>query len=97
MKYKVNDVLRMFWRDCHFKCGDSYESLVWRDSSPKPTEEEIQNKLAELQAEYEANQYQRDRAKAYPSWQNQLDTIYHKGIDTWIAEIKAIKDQYPKP
>ena len=49
MTYTVSDVLRMFWRDCHFKCGDSYESLVWRDSSPKPTKEQIQIKLAELQ------------------------------------------------
>lgn len=54
-------------------------------------------KIAELQAEYDANQYQRDRALAYPSWQDQLDTIYHQGIDAWKAEIQAIKNQYPKP
>lgn len=54
-------------------------------------------KIAELQAQYDANEYQRQRAAAYPSWQDQLDKIYHEGIDAWKAEIQAIKDQYPKP
>ena len=44
-----------------------------------------------------ATKYQRDRAEAYPSWQDQLDKIYHSGIDAWQADIKAIKDKYPKP
>ena len=46
---------------------------------------------------YEATKYQRDRAKAYPSWQDQLDKIFHSGIDAWKADIQAIKDKYPKP
>ena len=54
-------------------------------------------KIAELQAQYDANEYQRQRATAYPTWQDQLDKIYHEGIDAWKAEIQAIKDQYPKP
>jgi len=62
-----------------------------------PTEEQIQAKIIELQAEYDAKQYQRDRAEVYPSWQDQLDTIYHAGIDAWKAQIKAIKTQHPKP
>ena len=73
------------------------KEIIWHDSKPEPTEEEIQAKIIELQAEYDANEYQRDRAQAYPSWQDQLDTIYHAGIDAWKAEIKAIKDQHPKP
>ena len=44
-----------------------------------------------------ATKYQRDRAEEYPSWQDQLDKIYHSGIDGWKADIKAIKDKYPKP
>ena len=46
---------------------------------------------------FAAKKYQRDRAAAYPSWQDQLDKIYHSGIDAWKADIKAIKDKYPKP
>ncbi len=37
------------------------------------------------------------RASAYPPLEDQLDKIYHSGIDAWKADIKAIKDKYPKP
>ena len=36
------------------------------------------------------------RKKSYPTWQDQLDDIYHNGIDGWKATIKTIKDKYPK-
>ena len=41
-------------------------------------------------------QYKYDRASAYPSMADQLDTIYHSGIDAWKAQIAAIKTEYPK-
>ena len=44
-----------------------------------------------------ATQYQRDRAAEYPSVVDQLDLIYHSGIDAWKAKIKETKDKYPKP
>tara|TARA_Y100000114_G_scaffold70414_1_gene64409 strand:- start:90 stop:380 length:291 start_codon:yes stop_codon:yes gene_type:complete len=44
-----------------------------------------------------AEEYKRKRAAEYPSWQDQLDKIYWNGIDAWKADIKAIKDKYPKP
>ena len=69
----------------------------WYSDQPQPTEEQIQAKIKELQAEYDANEYQRQRAAEYPSWQDQLDKIYHEGIDAWKAEVQAIKDKYPKP
>ena len=46
---------------------------------------------------FAATKYQRDRAAEYPTWQDQLDKIYHSGVDAWKADIKAIKDKYPKP
>ena len=49
-----------------------------------------------LQAAYDAKAYQRDRAVAYPSMADQLDDIYHNGVDEWKKTIKAIKDKYPK-
>ena len=36
------------------------------------------------------------RKKSYPSWEDQLDDIYHNGIDAWKATIKVTKDKYPK-
>ena len=75
---------------------DGKEVVKYENPNIAPTEEQIQAKLSELQAEYDANEYQRQRAAEYPSWQDQLDKIYHDGVDVWKAEIKAIKDKYPK-
>ena len=57
----------------------------------------VSAKQAELEAAYTAKEYQRSRAAEYPSLADQLDKIYHEGIDAWKAEIKVIKDKYPKP
>ena len=46
---------------------------------------------------YAAKKYQRDRAAEYPSVVDQLDLIYHSGVDAWKAKIKETKDKYPKP
>jgi len=40
--------------------------------------------------------YAERRAAAYPSIEDQLDNIYHNGIDAWKTDIKAIKDANPK-
>jgi hypothetical protein len=79
--------------------GNSYEGLTWYDENelPPPTEEEVQAEIKRLQAEYEYNQYQRDRAFAYPSIQEQLDVLYHQGYDGWKASIDEVKKEYPKP
>ena len=46
---------------------------------------------------YAAKKYQRDRAAEYPSVVDQLDLIYHSGVNAWKAKIKETKDKYPKP
>ena len=38
----------------------------------------------------------KDRKKEYPLIEDQLDDIYHNGVDGWKATIKATKDKYPK-
>jgi hypothetical protein len=58
---------------------------------------QAQAKLVELQAEYGAKQYQRDRAAEYPSFAEQFDTLYHGGYDAWKATIDSVKAKYPKP
>tara|TARA_R100001440_G_scaffold19813_1_gene33383 strand:+ start:774 stop:1076 length:303 start_codon:yes stop_codon:yes gene_type:complete len=40
--------------------------------------------------------YTEQREEAYPSIPDQLDDLYHNGIDGWKATIKAVKDKYPK-
>ena len=68
----------------------------WGGSEKQPSEAEIDAEVKRLQAEYDANQYQRSRASEYPSIPDQLDEIYHNGIDSWKAVIKKTKDKYPK-
>lgn len=54
---------------------------------------------AEAKAEADAKAkwtYSDKRANEYPDLLEQLDDIYHNGIDGWKATIKAIKDKYPK-
>ena len=36
------------------------------------------------------------RVAEYPPLQEQLDKIYHDGLESWKADIKDIKDKYPK-
>lgn len=63
-----------------------------------PEEEAEADAKAIADAEYRRlNEYKYKRQLAYPSIPDQLDTIYHQGLDAWKAEIKAIKDKYPKP
>jgi hypothetical protein len=52
---------------------------------------------ATVQAYIDAHAYMENRAKEYPSIADQLDTLYHSGLDAWKAEIKTVKDKYPKP
>ena len=42
------------------------------------------------------DQYKFDRAAAYPSIVDQLDLIYHGGIDAWKVAITAVKEEFPK-
>ena len=72
-------------------------TLEWHDTEQaQPTEAEITAEVARLQAEYDNNEYQRQRAAAYPSIADQLDTIYHQGLDAWKATILAVKEEFPK-
>jgi len=62
----------------------------------KATWPEVQAEIVLLQEKFQAKQYQYDRLNEYPSLADQLDTIFHGGIDAWKAEIQTIKDKYPK-
>lgn len=69
----------------------------WLSKDTKPTDSAIDAATKTYDDNYAAKKYQRDRASEYPSWEVQLDKIYHSGLDAWKADIKAIKDKYPKP
>ena len=55
-----------------------------------------QSKVDAARVELNKLDYQWKRAAEYPSVVDQLDLIYHSGIDAWKAKIKQTKDKYPK-
>tara|TARA_Y100000592_G_scaffold85728_1_gene138173 strand:- start:7 stop:312 length:306 start_codon:yes stop_codon:yes gene_type:complete len=75
--------------------SDTLNNIEWFNTTPI-NKSDIIKKHEELLSNYENNKYQRDRKKEYPSIADQLDDIYHNGIDGWKQTIKAVKDKYPK-
>ena len=95
MIIKKVDAIKSLNKDSQFVIrGDALEWLS--PNIQQPTEAEIQAEITRLQTEYEANEYQRQRASAYPSIPDQLDQIFHEGLDAWKATIQSVKDTYPK-
>lgn len=76
------------------------EEVEWHEPSIAPvTDAQIDAEIVRLQREYDAKQYQRDRAKEYPSIQEQMDMQYWdsvNGTTVWQDTINAIKAKYPK-
>ena len=76
--------------------NNDINTIEWHNGTTPISKADIEAKMVEIQADYDAKQYQRDRAEEYPSMADQLDDIYHNGIDAWKATIKTTKDKYPK-
>ena len=83
--------------------GDDINSITWDNGTTPIPKADIEAKMVEVQAEYDANQYQRDRV--YPSIGDQLDMLWHS-IDQnpklkseyfeFYEAIKAVKVKHPK-
>ena len=94
----LQDALAYFNTDKHqwygwknLEDGEVYSNIKLNDdTATMPTEDEVNTKIAELQVA-------ENRRNEYPSIPDQLDDIYHNGIDAWKATIKVTKDKYPKP
>jgi hypothetical protein len=79
--------------------ADANGSAIYKDTQDF-TWSQVSAKKAELQTDYDNKQYQRDRADAYPSIQDQLDMQYHDAVDgttTWKDAIATVKTDIPKP
>ena len=94
----IEDAIKAINPSAVFSCtpADNYDGITWQEGTIPIDKATVEAKKIELQAVYDAKQYQRDREKEYPTWQDQLDDIYHNGIDSWKATIKTTKDKYPK-
>ena len=82
---------------------DDLDNINWLNGTTPIPKADIEAKMVEVQAEYDANQYQRDRV--YPSIGDQLDMLWHS-IDEnpklkseyfeFYEAIKAVKVKHPK-
>ena len=72
--------------------GNTKEEIKAYDESTN----EVSINWTEVEAWVDPDEYKYKRASEYPSIVDQLDDIYHNGIDGWKTTIKATKDKYPK-
>ena len=77
--------------------NDDIDTIQWHNGTTPISKADIEAKMVEIQAEYDANQYQRDRV--YPSIQEQLDMQYWdnvNGTTNWEDAIAKVKADNPK-
>ena len=96
-----NGLIQLGFVDDDFRLQDDSDGngvyiKEWNSDKPQPSEADIEAAHTVWQTEYDNNQYQRDRATDYPAIADQLDDIFHNGIDGWKATIQLTKDKYPK-
>ena len=72
--------------------------IRYHSGQTPPSDSEIDAEVIRLQAEYDAQEYARNRAPEYPAVGDQLDYIFHNGIAKWKTDMIApVKAKYPKP
>jgi predicted lipoprotein len=78
-----------------WKTGEDIETTICPHS--EITWAKLKEEMDKIQVDYDAQDYARKREAEYPKIGDQLDKIYHEGIDTWKADmITPIKNKYPK-
>ena len=73
--------------------------IIWDEGTTPISKADIEAKMAELQTAYDNNAYQRVRATAYPTWQEQMDLQYKdllNGTTTWKDAVAKVKSDNPK-
>lgn len=89
----LHKAIRAVYSDVVTINGDTKEDITALDSSG----ESVTIDWTQVEAWINSNEYQDKRIAEYPSVVDQLDKIYHDGVDKWKEEmIKPIKDKYPK-
>jgi len=80
--------------------GDGTFIKEWFSKKSEPSEADITSAHNEWQVEYDAQEYARNRASAFPSTGDQLDMQYWdqvNGTTTWKDAIAKVKEDNPKP
>jgi hypothetical protein len=99
MMYNYKEILDWKYASSDYTITDAfdYDTLVWNDSTEKPSREFLENKIDVIKAS-QTNVVRVNRAGEYPSIGDQLDALFHAGVfpPEMAAQIQAIKDKYPK-
>ena len=93
----LHEAIRELYDSAVLIMGDTVDNVVVKDDNGDEVSivaEDVTAKITELE---NANNYKTARALEYPSIANQLDEIFHNGIDSWKAIIQQVKDDNPKP
>ena len=95
MKINIIDAIIAIKKGTQVSCsGNDINTLEWHDNNPNNiTNQEILDKQSELQALEDVYE---NRRKDYGTVIDQLDEIYHSGLDSWKARLANIKAKYPK-
>jgi len=95
----IRDALKSLTPSANWSADDD-EIVEWYSPSiTQPTKNELNAEVTKLQAEYDSQEYARNRAAAYASTGDQLDMQYWDSVNdttTWKDHIASVKDQFPK-
>jgi len=106
MTFTLEDYLCSLHYGCWFgfknlngdEANKTYANLVIHSDDAKPTEQECTDGVVELQAEYDSQEYARNRKAEYDQL-NQFEMMFddnRDGTTTWVDAINEIKARYPK-
>jgi hypothetical protein len=76
--------------------GEDINTIEWHNGTTPIPVADIEAKMTELQAEYDANQYQRDRKTEYPTIEECVHAILDNDLENLQALRTAVKEKYPK-
>ena len=77
--------------------NNDYDTIRWTEGTDVISKADVEAKVAELQIEYDAKQYQRDRVKEYPTIQELVVALYDTEDKSDIdARRLAVKQKFPK-
>lgn len=81
--------------DAIYKLYPQVKSTIG-DSAYDANGNKVTYDLQAVQAYVNSKSYIAQRQAEYPAITEQLDTIFHQGLDAWKEQIQAVKDKYPK-
>ena len=84
------------WKHNHQAGMGTVDGVITEFPGGIPSAEDQATWTTEYESYLASTAYKGKRAEEYPSIADQLDDIYHNGIDAWKATIKVTKDKFPK-